>query len=127
MTFANEYRKSKAMRLSHKIIVAIAIAIVTILIALIAADNAQYTKPITVNDKGIAMVDMGDHSVALDTVNENDQTIPSLKITGYNAPKTNDSIIPAELPHASVAHGEFNCTLSNHGVNFTVTQTTPCE
>lgn len=111
------------MRSSTIAIITIAIIILTIAIALIAAENAQYTHPITVQN-GIAMVDMGDHNVALDTVNENDQTIPSLRITGYNG---SSAIIPAELPHAGIAHGDYICSATNHGVNFTYTSTTECE
>lgn len=109
------------MRRSTIAIITIAIIILTIAIALIAAENAQYTQPITVKN-GVAMVDMGDHSVALDTVNENDQTIPSMKITGYNAPKTNDST-PAELPNTSAPHGTHTCDMGS----FTVTTDQACE
>lgn len=113
------------MRTIHIIILVIALFILVPASALIAAESAQYTHTITVNDKGVTMVDMGDHSIDLDTVNENDQTIPSIKITGYNGSTNNNT--PVELPHTAVGYGDYTCTLTQHGNSFTVTQTTPCE
>lgn len=108
------------------IFVSILIAIVP-MFALIAADNAQYNTPITVKN-GVAYVETDRGMVDMDTVNENDQTVPAQRITGYNTPVNNTPIvIPSELPHAGIAHGDYNCTLVSNGVSFTVTQTTPCE
>ena len=117
------------MRAIHTFILVIALFIIVPVSALFAADNAQYTHPITVVN-GIAMVDMGDHNATLDSVNENDQTIPAQRISGYNGNGNgnngNDST-PITLPNTSAPHGTYTCTNVLRGVAFTVTNDTPCN
>jgi|SRR5215216_2444843 len=107
-------------------IIAIALSIAVILIALIASESAQYTNPIHV-ENGVTMISTTQGDQVYSDVEYIHGESVSVKLVAITTIKTPLTVIPAELPHASVAHGDYTCNLSNHGVNFTVTQTTPCE
>lgn len=119
-------QKDKAMNATlRNILIAIVLTVVTIIVALIA----------------IMTDSSSTHTIDGKTYVNTTQGVQELKDVEYMAqmvafampapimPVTHNtaSIIPAELPHASVAYGEFNCTGFNHNVQFTYTSTTPCD
>ena len=116
--------KVTTMRNRSIAIVTILIAILTIAIAIIASDNAQYSNPITI-EHGKAMIATTNGVVAYSDVEYISGKIVSVKPSAIAV--TPSANVPAELPHAGIAHGDYTCTMSNHGVTFTVTQTTECD
>lgn len=111
MTDATKHRKSKNMRRSTIIIATIAIIVLTIAIALIAAENAQYTQPITIKN-GVAYAQTANGEMTLDSIHENDVQIVAQRISGYNAPKN----VPATLPNTSAPHGTHTCDFGTYQV-----------
>ena len=97
-------------------LVLVVVIVVTLAIAWLTADYAQYSNPITTVN-GVAMVttDRGDQVYA-------DVEYISGKLVSVK-PIAIAAVIPATLPYAGVAHGDYTCVVS--GVE--VTQTSPCE
>lgn len=110
------------MRKSTILIVTIMIAVVTIAIGIIASESAQYQNPITV-DSGKAMIVTDNGAQAYTDVEYITGHVVSVKAMAI---LTIDSA-PSTLPNTSSANGSITCTLSSHGVSFTVTGNTPCD
>lgn len=111
------------MRFSTIIIIIVALCIIVPSSALIAADSAQYHTNISVVN-GVAYGETANGMVNLDKVHENSTPLVSVKAMPINVLPQN---APSTLPNTSSAHGDYTCTMHNHGVDFTVTNNTPCN
>ena len=110
------------MTIRNRIIITIAMIVVTIALALISADSAQYSNPITI-ENGKAMIATSNGTVVYSDVEY---------ITGYavsvkpSAILTSADSTPSALPNTSSAHGVYTCDNVSNGTHFTVTNDTPC-
>jgi len=96
------------MSRSSIVITAIAIAMITVLTALVASEVSQYNSNIIVKN-GVGYVQTVNGVESLDHVYENDIPIVYVKATGYNA-------LPSSLPNTSAPHGTHTCNMGSYTV-----------
>lgn len=91
-------------------LVAILIAVLTVAVALIFADNAQYSSPITI-ESGKAMIATTNGAQAYADVEYISGKIVTVK------PSAIMPVMPASLPNTSAPHGVNVCILTDHNGN----------
>ncbi len=111
------------MRATNIILTSIVIAVVTILIAFVVADNAQYSNPIHVVN-GVAHITTDRGDVVYSDVEYIAGNVLSVKPSAI----LSITVTPSALPSTSAPSGIYTCAMvDSHGNAFDVTSNTPCN
>src|SRR5437868_5775172 len=104
-------------RTTQNILIASILSIITIIVALLAITFGTQTSTITLDGKTYANTTQGLQEVHdVEYMAQRVMFAMPAPIMPKFAHPDATIIIPSELPHASVAHGDYTCNLSNHGV-----------
>jgi len=98
------------------------VSLVVIACGLYAADQSQYSNPIHVVN-GVAHVTTTNGDQVYSDVEYINGSLVSVKPAAINTA----TVTPITLPSTSTPFGSFTCSMSSHGVTFTVTNNTPCD
>lgn len=102
-------------------LVTILIAVLTVAVALIFADQSQYSNPITV-DSGKVTIATTNGTQSYNDVEYITGNVVSVK------PSAIMPVTPVSLPNTSAPHGTNTCTMvDNHGNNYDVSTDQTCD